>query len=275
SDLGLLSGDIIYMMKKDSPLLFETDLKLKNLQLEKFIAGFGVKEKFLSGNLNSTIKLSSKRGAGKSGLNGDISILSEDGRLWKFIVISKIFSIVNILSIDQAFTEGLDYDNISGTFKVIDGIASTEDFLFESRSLRMSAIADLDIDDASIDSTLGFHPFVTVDSIVSKIPLAGWIITGDKKSMLSMYYTVKGPLKDPDVTPIPVKSIGKNVFGILQRVIEAPIRFVLPEGKYDEERRLELENAEKNGNTNKEEKTGEPAAGEALNEEEMGESANP
>jgi hypothetical protein len=43
-----------------------------------------------------------------------------------------------------------------------------------------------------------------------------------------MYYDIKGPLKSPAVNPLPVKSIGKSVLGIFERVLVTPVRIIEP-----------------------------------------------
>jgi hypothetical protein len=233
TDFGLATGSLLYITDKSDPVLYSTDLKLRNVDLESLVERFGAQERFISGHMDAVLKLTARRGAGREGLSGDVVVASRDGKLWKFTVISKIFSLVNIFSIDQMFKEGLDYDDISGTFKVKDGLAHTEDFVFASRSLRMSAIGDVNLVDSTMDAILGFHPFVTIDAVVSKIPIAGWIITGDKKSSVSMYYKVSGPVKDPVVDPLTTQSMGENIFGVFQRLLEAPVKAVLPKEDFD------------------------------------------
>ena len=43
-----------------------------------------------------------------------------------------------------------------------------------------------------------------------------------------MYYEIKGPLARPEVNAIPVKGMGKKVFGIFQRILQAPAKAVEP-----------------------------------------------
>ena len=141
---------------------------------------------------------------------------------------SKIFSIVNIISIDNLLREGLPYNELKGSFVIKDGILSSEDLALYSPSMRMSAIGNIDMGKSTVDAKLGIHPFVTIDSIISKIPIAGWIIGGKEKSTISMYYEIKGPLNNPDVEAVPVKSIGLGILGIFQRILETPVEIIKP-----------------------------------------------
>ena len=89
-------------------------------------------------------------------------------------------------------------------------------------------IGTADISNMTIDAKLGLHPFVTVDKIVTNIPLAGWIIGGKEKSAISMYYEIKGPLKNPEVEAIPIKALGEGIWGIFKRILELPLDAVEP-----------------------------------------------
>ncbi|HHD10927.1 MAG TPA: hypothetical protein ENK42_00665, partial [Deltaproteobacteria bacterium] len=149
---------------------------------------------------------------------------------------------VNIISITDLFEEGLPYKKIRGDFTIKNGVISTDNLVLDSKSLRMSAIGSIDIAEKTIDTTLGLHPFVTIDKIISKIPLVGWIITGKDKSTVTMYYEIKGPLKNPHVEPIPIKGLGTQMLGIFQRLLTSPIKVLEPlnrEKNRDEKELLE------------------------------------
>ena len=226
---GLIAGNAVYLKDPKDDTLFKTRLEVRNIDIEKLVSGLGAKKKVISGKLNADLNLYARRGVKiKEGLNGKISVASKRGRLWKFPVITKIFSLVNIVSINNLFEEGLEYNKITGTFNVTDGVFLTEDLLFDSTSLRMSAYGKIDYAKYTIDATLGFHPFVTIDKIINVIPLAGWIISGKDKSAITMYYEIDGPLKTPEVRATPVKSLGKGIFGIIERTMKIPGQALTP-----------------------------------------------
>ena len=227
---GIVSGDFTYYRAKDKPLLFAANLKINGCEMEPLINGLGAKEKVLTGKFNVDFELTAKKGKEKitEGINGHGNVESKNGKLWRFVVMSKIFSIVNIISIDNLLREGLPYNQLKGSFVIKDGILSSEDLALYSPSMRMSAIGNIDMGKSTVDAKLGIHPFVTIDSIISKIPIAGWIIGGKEKSTISMYYEIKGPLNNPDVEAVPVKSIGLGILGIFQRILETPVEIIKP-----------------------------------------------
>ena len=223
---GQVSGEAVLFIDKKSPNLLETSFKVSRVKVAGIFKDLGAKEDILTGRLTAEAKLSVKRGAipMSSGLNGKVVLSAKDGKLKKFLVLTKIFSIVNILTITELFNTGMPYSTIDGRFYVKDGVISTDNFFLESNSLRMSAVGEIDLPRSTMDSTLGLHPFVTVDKIISNIPLAGWIIAGREKSTITMYYKIYGPVKNPEVEAVPISGMGKKILGIFERIFTAPIR---------------------------------------------------
>ena len=225
-DGGAANGSFSYFLDDAEPLLFTADLKFTGVDIQAMLAAFGNKKRVLSGDLRADVLLSATRGVKPvaRGMNGYVNIATGKGRLWKFGFLSDIFSIVNIISIDELFESGLQHKGIDGHFNMVDGVLTTEDLVMDSDTLRMSAVGEIDTAASTIYATLALHPFVTIDKIISNIPLAGWIITGEKESAVSLYFEMEGPLKDPDVMPLPVESMTENIFGILERLIRAPLK---------------------------------------------------
>ena len=126
------------------------------------------------------------------GFEGTATLTSKSGKLWRFKLVGTIFSIVNIISIDEALKSGLPYKLLSGDFELKDGIVTTDTLIFDSDSMKASAVGSIDIINGTIDTKLGVQPFVTIDKILTSIPFAGWIIGGDEKSSVKMYYDIKG-----------------------------------------------------------------------------------
>lgn len=232
-DGGGATGRFSYFKDPGEALLFETRLTLNEIDLETFFSALDVKRKVLTGRLSGEVVLAEKRGSTpfSTGLGGSAHLESSRGRLWKGTILTKIFSLVNILSVDELFKRGLPYRALSGDFSMAHGIISTEDMVLDSDSIKMSAAGELSVPEKKIDAVLALSPFVTVDKIISNIPLAGWIITGKDKGVLTMYFGVDGDIKDPLILPKPITTIEKGVLGILQRIIETPQRLLEPDKK--------------------------------------------
>lgn len=238
-DNGRLAGNLAYHMSPSSKKVFDSRFKLTGIDLDTMLRGFGTKKEYLTGSLNATVELSGARGIKpfSAGLGGKASLRAEGGRMWKLPVLADIFAIVNILSIDELLQKGLPYKDISGDFEMARGVATTKNIAMNSDSMRMSAAGELNFPAGRMDMVLGVHPFVTIDKIISNIPLAGWLITGKEESTVSMYFSIKGPFKDRTVRPMPIEGIAKGVLGILQRVLEAPVDILKGEIPGEEEKK--------------------------------------
>ncbi|MEE9591312.1 MAG: AsmA-like C-terminal domain-containing protein [Thermodesulfobacteriota bacterium] len=229
SNDGHVSAEIEYF-RQNVPKLFNVSMTLYKLDTESLLKELGVKANILSGKVDGTLEISGRRWVTplRRGLEGTATLSSEKGMLWRFIVLSKIFSIVNIVSINESLEEGLPYKELSGDFLIRDGKIHSDNLFLESDVMRMSAIGTIDFVDVTVDATLGMHPFVMIDKVITNIPLAGWIIGGEEKSAINMYFEIKGPLKKPEVKPIPIESLGKSFLGIFLRLLETPARAVEP-----------------------------------------------
>ncbi|MFQ5427600.1 MAG: AsmA-like C-terminal domain-containing protein [Thermodesulfobacteriota bacterium] len=225
---GTVKGRTVFYRGHKSPDLFEAGVAGSGIHLKDVLTRLGASNEMITGTLYGDMEIRCQRDVTPFTrcLNGHGHLKAERGRMWKFPVISKIFSIVNIVSIDELFKKGLPYRALTGDFIVKDGIFTSENLLFESDSMKMSAVMEVDSVESTIDATLGVHPFVTIDKIVTTIPLVGWIIGGDEKSSVSLYYSLKGPLKQPTVGPAPIKNIKEGIIGKLERLITSPIKII-------------------------------------------------
>jgi hypothetical protein len=75
------------------------------------------------------------------------------------------------------------------------------------------------------------QPLQTVDKVISRIPVVGWILTGGDGSLITTYFEAKGSWAGPQVTAIPVKSIASGTLNIFRRVFELPVRVFTDSGE--------------------------------------------
>jgi len=221
----------------DKGIRFEIKPRISNMEAKAFLRTFfqkGEEERvLLTGRVH--IDKVELRGEGddfqkvKESLNGKLGLEIEKGVIEKFNVLAKIFSILNVSQLlrgrfPDLTTQGLPYHQIMANIHVKDGVASTEDFVVDSDAMRITILGKVDLGKNLIDAKIGVHPLVTVDTVLSKIPIAGYILTGKDKAFLSYYYEVKGGLDDPKIEAIPIKGLGESFLGIIQRLLETPLR---------------------------------------------------
>jgi uncharacterized protein YhdP len=147
----------------------------------------------------------------------------------RFNILSKVFSILNVSQwfkgrLPDLKTKGLPYHNMMATIYIKDGIASTDDFLVDSDAIKITLMGKIDLGKNLIDARLGVHPLVTIDTILSNVPIAGYILTGKDKGFISFFYQIKGNRDDPKIEAIPFKSIEEPSWGMIKRLLLTPLR---------------------------------------------------
>jgi hypothetical protein len=162
---------------------------------------------------------------------GGIHMRIKKGVLRELHTLAKVFSLLNI---SQIFTgnlpdmdkEGMPFSRLESTFKIGDGKITTKDLTVISESMNLSAVGSQNLIDDSLDITLGVMPLRTVDKIITSVPVAGWVLTGDNKALLTAYFKIEGTSKKPEVSAIPVGSVSETIFGLFNRIVGLPVKLI-------------------------------------------------
>ncbi len=172
---------------------------------------------------------------------GGIHMRIKKGVLRELHTLAKVFSLLNI---SQLFTgnlpdmdkEGMPFSLLESTFKIGDGKITTKDLTVTSESMNLSAVGSQNLIDDSLDITLGVMPLRTVDKIITSVPVAGWVLTGDNKALLTAYFKIEGTSKEPKVSAIPVGSVSETIFGLFNRIVGLPVKLIKNIGSLFEEK---------------------------------------
>jgi len=164
-----------------------------------------------------------------SSLTGSINVMIEEGVLKKSHVFIKV---MDFLSLRRIFVkrppglskEGLYFESIGGNIDLEKGIAQTEGITMLSPVFNAVVKGEANLCTEKVNAELGIQPLVTVDALVSKLPIVGYLLTGDKEALYVDYFRVDGSLSDPDVRYIPLKSLGNGAVGFFKRLFLSPKR---------------------------------------------------
>lgn len=172
----------------------------------------------------------------RKSLLGHATLRFDDGKMRKFNVLSKVFSILNVsqllkFQLPDMVKDGMPYSRITGTFAMSDGVISTEDLFIDSNAMNISTVGKIDLVREELAVTVGVQPLQTVDKVVNRIPIVGWILTGKEKHFITTYFEAKGKISNPTVTAIPVKSMSRGVFDIFKRVFQLPAKLITDTGE--------------------------------------------
>lgn len=161
-------------------------------------------------------------------VNGDMKFKAVNGIIDKYNLVSRIFSVLNPYKIIKSgefdLTHvGFPYNHISADFTIRDSYVSFENFYLDSNSLQVSAVGKYMLRTNYMDVIMGIQPLETFDRTVAMIPIVGWVLTGDKGTLIVISLKVRGPVDDPSVKYLPAVSISHPVASSLLRVLNLPI----------------------------------------------------
>ncbi|MBW2059402.1 MAG: AsmA-like C-terminal domain-containing protein [Deltaproteobacteria bacterium] len=228
---GLVTGWVDF--EENGELSFEFRPYLVNLDTGLILASFQrpAAKRQLTG-LGSASGIIRGRGEGvlqlARSLNGEVRIFLADGRLARFDVLSKIFSLLDLSQVlrgnlPDLKSEGMHYRAVTGHVTFKDGGAWTSDLVLDSESMIISAVGGVDLLSGELEVKLGLRRLGFGGKMVSKVPFFGKIITSNGGSFLQYYLQVRGTVGDPEVKGIPLESVGKGILDPLEKLFEKPL----------------------------------------------------
>jgi uncharacterized protein YhdP len=166
-------------------------------------------------------------------LDGTVSLEIANGAIRQYNAISKIVSVMNIstyfrLRFPRLDTDGFPFDTITGDFTIEDGVSHTENLFIDSRVIRITCVGDVDMVKKEVDMVIGFQVLKTVDLVINKIPVVGYILTGEDGNLFTTYFHVYGPLEDPAVETMTLQSLGEGTLHIFERIYTFPLKGFVP-----------------------------------------------
>ncbi|WP_026841491.1 YhdP family protein [Citrifermentans bremense] len=241
-DFAAFEGEVSGRLKSDFnqlPVRHTLSYNVQKVSADRLMRSMGVKKQEITGAMTLSGELAGRGDTSaewKRSAQGNLKLKVERGSIRKFSTLSKVFSILNVsqlfkFHLPDMVSGGMPFNKITGDFTFKDGIASTENLFLDSNAMNISAVGRLNLVKNELDLNIGVQPLQTVDKVVSKIPIVGWVLTGKDKSLITTYFEAKGRIDDPQVTAVPVKSLAKGVFNIFKRVFELPARLITDTGE--------------------------------------------
>ncbi len=218
-----LNGKGTAIIGVDGMKHFKVNFESNRLQLADMILGENTKNSWIDGILYVKGDLTYYNDS----LNGDIAAAAFNGHIRRFSTLAKVFEVVNIYRLivkqNPDFRQsGFSYNQIVAHAVIKNSVARLKHFYLDSNSIQVSATGEYHFNPRRIDVTLAIHPLETIDKIVGSIPIAGYILVGKDKSIISMYVNVVGPIDDPVIKPVALNTFSSPVIGILKRTLMLP-----------------------------------------------------
>lgn len=186
----------------------------------------------VSGRLAGDFAIEGRIGSGfLASSQGGFSLQVEDGELRQFPVLSKVFSLLNVsqifsLRLPDLTAEGMPFRQLRATVRLHRGVLRSEDLVVRSDAMNLALVGDYDLPRNRLDLILAVKPLATVDKVFASIPLAGWVLTGQDKTLITAQFRVAGSGDTPEVDAIPITSVSDTVVGIFKRLFGLPAKVI-------------------------------------------------
>jgi len=227
---GIQFPGIVNVSADDVELYFNPLAENQNLELS--VACLSEKKNLADGNFNLNGELMSKARPNlfPKSLTGNLEFTANQGRIYRFGMLAKIFALLNVTEIYRGEVpdltgKGFAYNAIAATGIFQDGKLIIKDTSIDSPSMGIAIEGDIDLIKKKVNLVVLVAPFKTVDRIVKHIPLVGNILGG---TLISIPFRAIGDLGDPDVIPLSPTAVGSGMLGILERTLKLPITIIQP-----------------------------------------------
>jgi hypothetical protein len=160
----------------------------------------------------------------KKNLMGNLAVYFEDGTLYRFKTLSRIFALMSLRRLPDLETRGLEYKVISGKLTIDKGLVTLHDTVIFGKDVRMVAKGTVYLPENRLDLEMGVQVFKLLDDVIKEIPVGSQVILGKDKMFIAAYFDVKGTIEDPEVRFRPLKSIQKSIFSILEQALKFPFK---------------------------------------------------
>jgi hypothetical protein len=162
--------------------------------------------------------------------SGDLAFSAQNGRIYRFGLLAKILSILNVTEIYRGEVpdltgQGFAYRSMTAKAAFKGDKLIMQECSLDGVSMGIACEGEIDLVKKEMDLIVLVAPFKTVDRIVDIIPVVGHVLGG---KLISIPFQAKGALQDPDVLPLPPKAVGSEMLGILERTLKLPITIIQP-----------------------------------------------
>ncbi len=198
--------------------------KGKRARFEQVLDCLGIEQDLITGPVVFNLYL---RGGNRVLLgNGNLRIKAKDGYIHKFGLLSKIFSVVNIIdifSLNKGLLEGTSpYKKLLVDAKIRSGKVHMEKAYIKGPGINFYGTGDVYLNNKLLDLIIFIQPLKTVDKIITSLPIIGGIIGGENKSLFAIPVKVSGNWSDPKIDTLQTKTVTDIFKKLIFNVLTAP-----------------------------------------------------
>jgi len=163
-------------------------------------------------------------------LRGNMEFNAREGYIYGTPILSRILSFLSVTDIFQGklpdiWKEGLQYTTLSIRGDLRDGNASITEYVLDGTSVDVVGQGRIDLTTKELDFQALVAPFTTVNYLIRKIPMLGYILGG---TLVEVPVKVYGTTADAKVSLLEPEAVGKNLLGVVERVFLLPVELIRP-----------------------------------------------
>lgn len=124
--------------------------------------------------------------------------------LARLLTVAALTGVVDLLN-----GEGVSFSGLDAPFTLTDGLLQVRDARAYGPALGITAKGEIDLDNSRLALEGTVVPAYALNSVLGKIPLFGWLVTGGEKGggLVAFNFSMKGPTQEPDVVVNPLSAL--------------------------------------------------------------------
>ncbi len=161
-------------------------------------------------------------------LTGSFTLTAEQGRIYKWTLLSRILSVLNVSrifkgKIPNVTQTGFAYKNISIEADIKNSRIHLTKAVIDGKDMLLIFSGWIDPANDQMDLTCLVAPFKTVDLIVEKIPVINTLLGG---RLISVPVKATGKLFDPVVIPLHPSAVSDGLINIMSNILNTPVKLL-------------------------------------------------
>jgi hypothetical protein len=161
-------------------------------------------------------------------LRGPLRLQARAGRIYRFNLLTKIFSLLNITEIYRGelpdmVGQGFAYSRIDLAAQLEDGRLVIEEAVLDAPSMKIVCAGSVNLIAQRMDLTFLVAPLKTVDRLLGWVPMVSHVMGG---TLVSFPVRATGDLRDPTIVPLSPSAVGAGLLGILKNIITLPVTLI-------------------------------------------------
>jgi hypothetical protein len=210
----------LFVLVDDDEILFE-----------KVLPCLGIKFDKIQGPFRLDVSLMGTPGNWEK---GSVELTSKDGKLKGMTILIKILSIINVMDmfnkkvLDRFFTQGFHYTQMDIRGEIRSNVLIIEEAKVKGEGMNLLGSGKVDLGKMELDIIVMVAPLKIIDKAITTIYNLG---TGNKKkekTLITFPVRVKGPIKNPKITPLEVHAVGNAFLKMVKDILTLPFKIFRP-----------------------------------------------